>query len=698
MEAHDILLRPLLEGSKQFIIPVFQRDYSWTETQCDQLWRDVKRVGSNASLKVHFMGSVVYIAAEDSTADVPRWLLIDGQQRLTTITLMLIALRDRMRRDRQEDWPLPEQVEHQFLLNQYATGERRHKLQLRRRDNATLQWLIDRRNECDAAPERLSERILENYQDFKARLEEEDPKVIYEGLLKLKLVHVILTRGQDDPQMIFESLNSTGMDLTPGDLVRNYVLMRQEEAVQTELYHTRWLPIEQAFGSRYREKFDTFLNHYLVLRLRQNKPVKAADVYPQFKVYFTEAMGSRTVAEELEDMGRYAQYYVRYALGKESNADLKAAFTALARQVDVGAPPVMQLYAHHAAGKLDAKGFAEAVWLLESYVFRRSICGMQTRGLGSIMATLANRIKAEAPLLSLKVALKTRSANQRFPSDEEFRSALDTKDIYGLDNCKVLLDRLENHGTKERSSTATYTIEHIMPQNEDLVKEWQDMLGSEWKQVHQTYLHRLGNLTLTGYNPEYSDKSFTEKKTMKGGFNESPLRLNKYIREQESWTEAQMTERGQNLARMALKEWPTLKVDDRDVQQARLAELQERSSKYSESTLNLSEEAAALFQELREALLALGSDMVEVFHSKSVTYRTLEYVVEVLPRTRHLVLLYNLEFAELSAPIEGTEDMALRSFVVNAQETGGVLYRVHDIDQIATAVQIAQQVYLGLKG
>ena len=184
---------------------------------------------------------------------------------------------------------------------------------------------------------------------------------------------------------------------------------------------------------------------------------------------------------------------------------------------------------------------------------------------------------------------------------------------------------------------------------------------------------------------------------MKGGFSESPLRLNKHIREQNSWTDAQITERGQNMARTALTEWPALKVDERDVQQARLTELQERSSKYSESTLNMSEEASMLFQELRQALLVLGSDVVEVFHSKSVTYRTLEYVVEVLPRTRHLVLLYNMDFADLSTPVEGAEDMAQRSFVVNAQETGGVLYRVHDIDQIAAAMQIAQQVYQGLK-
>ncbi len=693
MEAKDILLRPLLEVTRQFIIPVFQRDYSWDEIRCDQLWRDVKRVGGNPALNVHFIGSVVYIAAERSSADVPRWLLIDGQQRLTTITLMLIALRDRVRAGREEGWPSAEQLENQYLVNQYATGDLRHKLQLRRRDDATLKWLIDRRNDTDGRPEVVSKRILENYEDFKRRLAGEDPKVIYDGLLKLMLVHVILHRGQDDPQMIFESMNSTGMDLTPGDLVRNYVLMRQEEAEQTRLYTERWQPIEQCFGSQYRERFDTFLNHYLVIRTRQNKPVKAVEVYPQFKIYFEGVRATRGLDDELADMGKYARYYVRCALGQEPDARLKAAFTKLTALVVVAAPVVMQLYAYYDEDRMDADAFIAAVGLLESYVFRRSICDMQTRGLGNTMSTLVNKLRPEDPLGSLKVALKLRGAGQRFPDDDEFRLALETRDLYHTDNCGVLLNRLENHGSREVVNTASYTIEHILPQNEALNKEWQDMLGADWKAVQKTWLHRLGNLTLTGYNSTYSDRPFTEKKTIEHGFNVSPLRLNQYVKAQPVWTVREMEERGKKLAEKALVEWPPLVVANEDVQRAKLLELQERSSRYSVETLDMSEEAATLFNEVGAAMRGLGPDIVEVFHTKSVTYRALDYVVEVLPRARHLVLLFNLDYADCDDPSGDAQNMEERAFVVNAQESGGVLYRIDDIDQVAAAVHIAKQAY-----
>ncbi len=696
MEAKDILLRPLLEVTRQFIIPVFQRDYSWDEIRCDQLWRDVKRVGGNAALNVHFIGSVVYIAAENSSADVPRWLLIDGQQRLTTITLMLVALRDRMRTERKEGWPSAEQLENQYLLNQYATGDLRHKLQLRRRDDATLKWLIDRRDAADGKPAEVSKRILENYEDFKRRLDSEDPKVIYDGLLKLKLVHVILHRGQDDPQMIFESMNSTGMDLTPGDLVRNYVLMRQEEAEQTRLYTERWQPIEQCFGSQYRERFDTFLNHYLVIRTRQNKPVKAVEVYPQFKIYFEGVRATRGLDDELADMGSYARYYVRCALGQEPDVRLKAAFARLTDLVVVAAPVVMQLYAFYEEGRMDANSFLTAVGLLESYVFRRSICDMQTRGLGNIMSTLVHKLRAEDPLGSLKVSLKMRGEAQRFPDDDEFRLALETRDLYHTDNCAILLDRLENHDTRERVSTKDYTIEHVMPQNEALHKEWQEMLGADWKTVQKTWLHRLGNLTLTGYNSTYSDRPFKDKKTIDHGFNVSPLRLNQYIKAQPVWTATEMEARGKEWAKKALKEWPPLVVATEDVQRARLAELQERSSRYTLDTLDISEETAGLFQEVRTAMLGLGPDIVEVFHSKSVTYRGLEYVVEVLPGARHLVLLFNLDYAACDDPSGNAQNMEERAFVVNAQESGGVLLRIDDIDQVAAAVHIARQSYAGI--
>ena len=263
MKAEDVRLTELLEGPKQFIVPVFQRDYSWGTKHCLQLWKDIVRVGSDANTKAHFVGSVVYVAAEESSAKITRWLLIDGQQRLTTVSLLLAALRNRMPAEEPasenpvDDNGLPTRLELEdyYLRNTHGRGDRRHKLQLRRADHETMAAIVDAK-ECPAG---ASERIRENLEFFGEQLNNVDLDLVYRGIKKLLAVDVCLTRGQDDPQMIFESLNSTGLDLTQADLIRNFVLMRQDEELQTRLYDDYWQPIEQAFGARYRTDFDKFV-------------------------------------------------------------------------------------------------------------------------------------------------------------------------------------------------------------------------------------------------------------------------------------------------------------------------------------------------------------------------------------------------------------------------------------------------------
>src|SRR6266540_5933854 len=253
MKAEDVRLTELLEGPKQFIVPVFQRDYSWGTKHCLQLWKDIVRVGSDEKAKAHFVGSVVYIAAEETSANITRWLLIDGQQRLTTLTLLLIALRNRLlavdtndQSENDDSLPTKVELEDYYLRNTHGKGDRRYKLHLRRADQETLVGLLDGKEQANA-----SEHIRINFRFFEDLLATADLEIVYRGIKKLVAVDVSLTRGQDDPQMIFESLNSTGLDLTQADLIRNFVLMGQEEQVQTELYQDYWQPIEIAFGSRY---------------------------------------------------------------------------------------------------------------------------------------------------------------------------------------------------------------------------------------------------------------------------------------------------------------------------------------------------------------------------------------------------------------------------------------------------------------
>ena len=560
MNAQDLPLTQLLDGARQFIVPIFQRDYSWGTKHCQQLWNDILRVGSDAAVPVHFLGSVVYIAAENNQAALPRWLLIDGQQRLTTVTLLLAALRDRLRSDPSDSEVLPtaEEIEDRFLRNRHGRGDRRNKLWLRRADNEALSSLLDGQVLTEAA----AQAILENYSFFMDCLSGADLAHVYAGISRLVIVDVSLTRGQDDPQMIFESLNSTGLDLTQADLIRNFVLMRLDDELQTRLYEAYWRPIEADFGNRYRSEFDKFCRDFLVLKLRLGNQLRADSIYHQFRTYFHEATANQTVEEVLGELRRFARFYVRYSLEREPDPQFAMASKRLRSLVEVASPLMMRLHDCHARNTagFDGQAFCEAIDLLESYVFRRSVCDMQSRSLYQIFAGIAHQIRDDTPLQSLKVALYRGGNKRRFPSDIEFRDALETRDMYAMRSCSYLLDRLEND-SREKIDTSAFTIEHVLPQNENLSLAWREMLGPDWRLIQETWLHRLGNLTLTGYNTEYSDRAFEDKKTMARGFNESPLRLNRFIREQPRWTAAEIEARGKTLAQQAVNVWPKLLVD-----------------------------------------------------------------------------------------------------------------------------------------
>jgi predicted transport protein len=367
--------------------------------------------------------------------------------------------------------------------------------------------------------------------------------------------------------------------------------------------------------------------------------------------------------------------------------------------VEVASPVVLRLYdCYDRAKTLSLDAFAEAVELLESYVFRRSVCDMQTRNLGQIFASLAYRIKDDAPLLNLKVALHRQGKKRRFPTDAEFREGLETRDVYDMRHCHYLLDRLEND-SKEKIETSSFTIEHIMPQNEALCAEWQTMLGSDWKTVQEVWLHRLGNITLTGYNSEYSDLPFEKKKTLvdkegkQVGFNFSPLRLNKYVREQQTWTESEMEKRGKEWAARGVAIWPALLVDMVAVKAAELEERKAQAAKYSLDKLEFDPESKALFDALRPQILALGDDVIELCGPKSVTYRVYDFFVEVMPRKRRLLLIVNLDFAECDDPSGIASDATEWAFITNASEEGGTLFTLEAPAHINEAVHVIRQGY-----
>jgi predicted transport protein len=690
MKAQHIFFPKIINGASQFVIPVFQRDYSWAEENCRQLWKDILLIAEAPGERGHFIGSVVYIQSGDSNAGFSRWLLIDGQQRMTTLTLLMAALRDHIIETGWTgtgDGPVAKKIDAYFLRNPLEDGEREFKLQLRRHDNATLQAIIA----GTSLPDAPSANLRENYELFRDLLKEADPAQVYAGINRLMLVDVTLERGVDDPQLIFESLNSTGVNLSASDLIRNFILMSLTEKEQTRLYRDYWGKIEDLFRGSDRV-FANFIRDYLALRSKSAKLERSDLVYTAFRRAFG-GIGQDPDALEalLVDLLRRARQYATFAVG--SGTDERArAFAQLRHLADVPAILIMRLLEVQEVHKtLPEPQLLEALRLIESYLLRRAVIGAQSRGYGLEFAKLAYRIEDTQPLASLKAALARMPAAYAFPENAEFERALLEGDLYHKRVCKQVLDGLENRDSKEQSDTSAYSIEHIMPQNEKMPEPWRLMLGEGWKGVHQTWLHRLGNLTLTGYNSTYSDKPLAEKQTIEHGFRQSSVRLNQDVRDATVWTEVQMRARGERLAARALDIWPRLDADTKMIREMEREELKARAASRNLDRVEMTDAAKAMFDTLRARIRADFPEVIEMAETKTVSYHDPEFFLEVIPRKRGLSLLIGIDYNEVDGPDETVRDTANYSFVTNASYQGGVVINLRDADQLDLAMRVITQ-------
>ncbi len=555
MKATTTNLLKFLQGTKQFIIPIYQRTYSWTLSNCRQLWDDILRVADNDSTPAHFVGSIVYVEKGIyHVSSVTQLLVIDGQQRLTTLTLLLAALGEALEEQGREKNAAITRTKicNYYLFNVVEEGDAHYKLLLTRSDRDTLIHIL----EGGAEPHLPSIRIKESYLFFKEQLQQSgiDPGIIYRGISKLIMVDIALDQDHDNPQLIFESLNSTGVDLSQADLIRNYILMGLDNDEQTNLYKNYWYPMEQSFLRAEGIKlFDRFMRDYLTVK--QGVIPNINEVYTSFKTYQRNKM-TTPMSEIVADIYRYARHFINMALLHEKDNDIKHVFADINTiKVDVAYPFLMEAYDDYVNQHLSKEDFMAILKLVESYVFRRSICGIPTHGLNKVFATLAKEIDKAHYLESVQAAFLQKTLSSRFPTNEEFYAAFVVKDIYHFRNRNYLLSKLENHDRKELVRVETYTIEHIMPQNEQLSAEWQQELGSDWQEVHARYLHTIGNLTLTGYNSELSDHSFQEKRDMEGGFADSPIRLNKSLRNLAHWNKKEIEQRASKLASLAVELW-----------------------------------------------------------------------------------------------------------------------------------------------
>lgn len=643
MKAQDLQFTQLLEGSKQFIIPIFQRTYSWEQSHCQQLWDDILRVGHSPARSSHFIGSAVYIPEDDTSAAISRWLVIDGQQRITTMTLILLAFKRRLESEGTAEPVSPELIEDYYLKNRHGKGDLQYKMLLTRADKNTLIALLDGKEPDEDA----SQRILENFSFFTERMVGADLNAVYLGIQKLMIVDVRLQQGIDNPQMIFESMNSTGKALTQADLIRNFVLMGLEHDLQTRLYMEYWHPMEVAFGAEsYITEFDDFMRYFLVVNTG-NQKIRRQDIYDEFKAYSRK----HEVEDLLSSLQLYSGFYCCIALRAEKDGELSAAFHDIRElRADVCYPLLMEMYKDFQDGVLAKEDFLEIVRLVESYVFRRAVCDIATNSTGQTFATFARQLNKENYLESAKATFLLLPSYRRFPDDEEFIRQIQVRNLYKFNRRAYWLRRFENHGRKERVYVQDYTIEHIMPQNENLSAEWQHDLGENWKKVQDTYLHTLGNLTLTGYNSEYSDRPFQQKRDLKQGFAKSPLKLNEGLGSCELWDEPAIKQRAERLAETAARIWiaPDLSIDVFETYKPKVPEGTSYSlADHPHLQGGLTRE---LFEAFRSEILALDECVSEEFWKRYVAYKAETNFVDVVPQSIRLKLILNLDFTDVDDP------------------------------------------------
>ncbi|WQZ75123.1 DUF262 and DUF1524 domain-containing protein [Helicobacter pylori] len=650
MKADAIKLLDFIGKSqeKQFVIPIYQRVYSWEKEQCKQLWDDIIKTGGNDQIERHFIGSIVY-ARVDDTHSSPL-LIIDGQQRLATITLLFIALRDRS-----SDEAKRKKME-SYLINSDKDGDKKFRLILSESDRDTLLSLIDKDRRKPSEP---SLKIVENFKLFEKWIRKNTDKLetIFKGLEKLMIVWIALKKEKDDPQLIFESMNSKGIELTQADLIRNYIVMETEVKKQEDFYNQYWRAMEEDFKQN-ETLFNQFVRHYLTIKTRDipniNKVYEAFKRYQQERGIETEAL--------LQDLQKYCRFFCQIAFKKEDDKDLNKALGFLVDlERDVIYPLLLELYSDYKDGVLSKQDFIPIIDLIESYICRRAVCGLGTNGLNKVFASFTKKINKDQYLESIKAHfLSLETTKGKFPKDSEFKNLFTTIDFYNLKEKKYFLERLENFDTNEPVDTQECTIEHIMPQT--LTEEWKRDLGENFQAIHDKYLHTIGNLTLTGYNKEYSNNSFQEKRDMEKGFKQSPLRLNQSLKDLESFGEKEIEKRANDLADWALKIWTYPKLDAETLEKYKP---KKEKKVYDLSSYKFSSHSRELFDILSKEIKALDERITEKFNQEYISCMFDKNFVDIVVQNKDLKLYLNMPFNELQDEKNLARDMTNKGHLGN---------------------------------
>ncbi|GAA9007046.1 DUF262 and DUF1524 domain-containing protein [Helicobacter pylori] len=653
MEAGATTLLNFIKDNQknQLVIPIYQRLYSWEKEQCKQLWDDIIKIGGNDKMDGHFIGSILYVL-DRITHSNNALLIIDGQQRLTTITLLLIALRNHL-----SDEVKRKEIENHYLINSDKDGDKKFRLILSESDKDTLLSLIDKDRRKPSEP---SSKIVENFKLFEEWISKNTNKLetIFKGLDKLMIVEIALDKGKDDSQLIFESMNSKGMELTQTDLIRNYIIMETEIEKQEGFYNKYWRAMEEDFKQN-KKWFDRFVRHYLTIKTREIPNINK--VYVAFKDYRQkERIG---IEDLLKDLQKYCGYFCRIVFKKEADKDLNKALGFLVDlEMDVIYPLLLELYSDYSDGVLSNADFRRSIDLIESYICRRAVCGLGTNSLNKVFPSFTRYIQKDEYFKSLEAHFGYLTEKQRFPNNDEFKKLFITIDFYNFQKKEYFFERL-NFDRKEPVNTQECTIEHIMPQK--LTEEWERDLGENFQEIHDKYLHTIGNLTLTGYNPEYSNNSFQKKRDMEGGFKDSPLRLNQGLRDLESFGEEEIKKRANDLADLALKIWTYPNLNAETLEKYKPKKDKKEEKVYGLDSYNFGSHSRELFDILSKEIKALDEKIAEKFNQDYISYKFNKNFVDVVVQTKDLKLYLNMKFNELQDEKNLARDMTNKGHLGN---------------------------------
>jgi len=546
MKANDTVMMKFLEGGKQFVVPLFQRTYSWGKIQIDELWADIQETRDDEG--VHFFGSFVMEPLPSSASGVSKYVIIDGQQRLATTFLFLAMLRNRIK-EIDPNSKKKDEIHNLYLTNEYHQ-EDKYKIVPTQVDRQIFFNIID--DKADTSEPSLI-YYTRNY--FKKEFEkinniDELEKLKNIILNKFSAVDIRLEKG-DNPYLIFESLNHKGAKLTQVDLLRNYLFMRISIDKQDEVYKDLWLPIQRSLEGY----LDAFVRHYMGL---EGDIPNFESIYSTFKEKADQTAKNETeVIQLIKDLVKYATYYEKLiAPEKETIQNISLILKKLNRlDVTTSYPLLLNFYNEYAEGRLTSDDFTKIIKIIETFIIRRAVCNVPTNTLNKYFPTIYGQLDKRNFVESLKQELMKDTGQRRMPSTTDFKTALINNNLYGdiRRTLKYILEEIENFGHKEVLDFANLQVEHIMPQK--LSAEWKKELGKDSELIHQKYLNTLGNLTLTGYNPEYSNRNFLEKKNMKKGFKESKLYINSDLANLDKWGETEIIKRAEKLANTAIKIW-----------------------------------------------------------------------------------------------------------------------------------------------